>query len=53
MYVNPTEEEQKVISYILSKTKKFVPSSCGIRDTFFTYMGIVGNINERTKEISN
>ena len=36
----------KTILYLISKSKKVMPSSCQIADTFFTQMGIIGNLSE-------
>ena len=31
---------------MINKSKKVIPFSCQIVDTFFTQMGIIGNLNE-------
>ena len=52
MYTYPKVKERKVISYIISKAKKVIPSSCQIYNTLFTHMGIIGNMNNLDKEVS-
>ena len=52
MYTYPNIKERKVISYMITKAKKVIPSSCRICDTFFTHMGIIGNLNSENNEVS-
>ena len=52
MYTYPKVKERKVISYIISKAKKVILSSCQICNNFFTHLGIFGNMNNLNKEVS-
>ena len=52
MYTYPKVKERTVISYIISKTNKVIPSSCQICNTLFTHMGIIGNMNNLNNEVS-
>ena len=40
------KNKSKTTLYLINKSKKIIPSSCRIADTFFTQMGIIGNLNE-------
>ena len=37
---------------MISKAKKVIPSSCCVYNTLFTYMGIIGKMNEENKEVT-
>ena len=52
MHTYPKKKERENISYMISKSKKVIPSSCRICDTFFTHMGVIGNMSENNTEVS-
>ena len=37
---------------MIQKAKKVLPSSCCIRDTFFTHMAVIGNLNTNGNLVS-
>ena len=40
------------MSYIITKQKMVIPSSCKICYTLFTRIGVIGNMNNHNKETS-
>ena len=52
MYTYPKVKERKVMSYIISKAKKVIPSSYRICNTLFTHKNIIGNMNNLNKEVT-
>ena len=43
---------KKTILYLINKSKKVIPSSCQIADTFYAQMGIIGNLNGNCDYVS-
>ena len=50
--IYPDNKKSKTILYLINKSKKVIPSSCQIADTFFTHMSIIGNLNENGDYVS-
>ena len=48
----PDKKRSKTILSLLKKSKKVIPLSCRIADTFFTQMGIIGNLKENGDYVS-
>ena len=45
-------KNSKTILYLINKSKKVIPSSCQIADTFFTHISIIGNLNKNGDYVS-
>ena len=50
--IYPYKKISKTILYLISKSKKVIPSSCRIADTFSTHMSIIGNLKENGDYVS-